>query len=878
MPTGFSQVLVANGISSPTCFSFSPDGRIFVAQQNGQLRVIKNGGLLVTPFVSLSVNSSGERGLLGIAFDPNFVSNSYIYLYYTLSTASNNRISRFTANGDVALAGSELVILNLDPLSSATNHNGGTMQFGKDGKLYVGIGENANSANSQNLDTYHGKILRLNTDGTAPADNPFISSTNVKRQRVWAYGLRNPYSLSIQPVTGRIFVNDVGQNTWEEINDATTGAKNFGWPTAEGVSTNVAFTNPVYTYNHTSGCAITGGTFFNPGSTNYPASYLGNYFFLDYCSKWMDRLDLSTSPATRSGFGTTIAGSAVNMGTGPDGNIYFLSRAASGIYKITYSAPASPPTLTSQPQSQSIPAGSPVSFSVTATGSQPLFYQWRKGGANISGANSSVYSIPAVTTGDAGTYSVEVSYGPGTLFSTSNNAVLTVTQPNQKPTAAITFPAIGTTYGGGQIIQYSGNGTDPETGSIPNTSLSWFVDFHHDTHIHPAMPLTTGGSGSFTVPTSGETATNVWFRFYLVATDPLGLKDTTFQDVFPRLSTLSFNTQPSGLKVVLDGQLFTSPFSISSVQGILRNIGALSPQGNYSFSNWVHGGANYQTISTPTANTTYSAIFSLSPAVTLGPIADAYVHSGTNANTNFGTSSTLITKTTTDNAWKRETLLRFDIGSFTATLGSAKLRLYGGLSDKNNASIQVEVHDIPTDTWTETGAKWNNKPAHSTTIVAVRTVVGVSKTYYEWDLTSYISSQRALGKTVINLKLVNSGNNISRIDFNSREATLNRPQLVLTPSSALGRSGTTEDELKSRILESVFVYPNPARTTLFVDLNELKGGSSLRVMDVSGRSVMSQQFEADKILDLDISNLKNGLYTLEIQHETGKVLRRFVVE
>ena len=104
LPTGFSQVLVANGISSPTCFSFSPDGRIFVAQQNGQLRVIKNGGLLVTPFVSLSVNSSGERGLLGIAFDPNFASNSYIYLYYTLSTASNNRISRFTANGDVALA------------------------------------------------------------------------------------------------------------------------------------------------------------------------------------------------------------------------------------------------------------------------------------------------------------------------------------------------------------------------------------------------------------------------------------------------------------------------------------------------------------------------------------------------------------------------------------------------------------------------------------------------------------------------------------------------------------------------------------------------------------------------------------------------------
>src|SRR6187549_1413506 len=176
-PTGFQQVLVANGISNPTVMAFAPDGRLFVAQQAGALRIIENGVLLATPAITLSVNSSGERGLLGIAFDPNFSTNNFIYLYYTLSSAANNRISRFTASGDTVIPGSEVVVLNLDPLSSATNHNGGTMQFAADGTLYVGVGENANSANSQNLDTYLGKILRINSNGSVPPGNPYTTGS-----------------------------------------------------------------------------------------------------------------------------------------------------------------------------------------------------------------------------------------------------------------------------------------------------------------------------------------------------------------------------------------------------------------------------------------------------------------------------------------------------------------------------------------------------------------------------------------------------------------------------------------------------------------------------------------------------------------------------
>ena len=196
-PANFGQVLVSNGIANPTAMAFASDGRIFVSQQAGALRVIKNNSLLPTPFISLTVSSTGERGLLGIALDPDFETNNFIYLYYTVpGSPPHNRISRFTANGDVVLAGSESIVLELDPLSSATNHNGGAMHFGKDGKLYVAIGENATAANAQNLDTYHGKLLRINKDGSVPADNPFTSGSE-QRKRVWAYGLRNPYTFSI---------------------------------------------------------------------------------------------------------------------------------------------------------------------------------------------------------------------------------------------------------------------------------------------------------------------------------------------------------------------------------------------------------------------------------------------------------------------------------------------------------------------------------------------------------------------------------------------------------------------------------------------------------------------------------------------------------
>lgn len=339
LPSGFVESQVGGSLSgSPTAMAFAPDGRLFVCLQNGQLRVIKNGTLLAAPFVSLSVNSSGERGLLGIAFDPNFAANQFVYLYYTTSASPiHNRVSRFTASGDVAAAGSETIILELDNLSGATNHNGGAIHFGPDGKLYVAVGENANGSNAQTLNNRLGKMLRINADGSIPADNPFNNTATGANQAIWALGLRNPYTFAFQPGTGRMFINDVGAGTWEEINDGIAGS-NYGWPATEGPTTNPNFRSPLFSYGHSgaadvSGCAITGGAFYNPPVSQFPASYLGKYFFADFCNGWIRVMDPSNN--TASAFASGIS-SPVDLQVGPDGCLYYLARGSNGrVFRVS---------------------------------------------------------------------------------------------------------------------------------------------------------------------------------------------------------------------------------------------------------------------------------------------------------------------------------------------------------------------------------------------------------------------------------------------------------------------------------------------------------------------------------------------------------------
>jgi len=345
LPAGFTETEIS-GLSNPTAMEIAPDGRIFVCQQGGSLRVIKNGTLLATPFITLNVDPNGERGLLGIAFDPNFATNNFLYLYYTVPIdPRHNRVSRFTANGDVVVHGSETIIMELENLTSATNHNGGGLHFGPDGKLYVAVGENATASNAQTLSNRLGKMLRINADGSIPTDNPFFNQAVGNNRSIWAFGLRNPFTFAFQPGTGRMFINDVGQNTWEEINDGIAGS-NYGWPDSEGPTSNPAFRAPLFAYTHAFGCAIAGGAFYNPATVQFPPSFVGKYFFADLCGGWIHFFDPVTGTVTDFASGISLP---VDLKVGADGSLYYLSRGSGSVFRVRLTEPV----LISEPNTDS---------------------------------------------------------------------------------------------------------------------------------------------------------------------------------------------------------------------------------------------------------------------------------------------------------------------------------------------------------------------------------------------------------------------------------------------------------------------------------------------------------------------------------------------
>ncbi|MCC6952747.1 MAG: PQQ-dependent sugar dehydrogenase [Deltaproteobacteria bacterium] len=341
LPANFAESTVASGLSQPTSMTFAPDGRLFILEKVGRVRVMRSGSLLAAPFLTLAVETGSERGLLGLAFDPNFSSNRFLYVYYTrTATPIKNRVSRFRAsatNADLVEAGSETVILD-DIASDAGNHNGGAIHFGPDGKLYIAVGDGgSNSSNAQSLANLSGKILRINADGSVPTDNPFFNTAGARRE-IWAYGLRNPYTFSFDPLTGRMHVNDVGQSTWEEINLGAAGA-NYGWPTCEGPQntgqgscTNGSFSYPVYAYQHPQGFAITGGVFYR--GSQFPGSYSGSYFFSDYIGGFITRLNTTNQPIDFALGGT--ASSPVDLDVASDGSLYYLSYSSGQVRRIRY--------------------------------------------------------------------------------------------------------------------------------------------------------------------------------------------------------------------------------------------------------------------------------------------------------------------------------------------------------------------------------------------------------------------------------------------------------------------------------------------------------------------------------------------------------------
>lgn len=641
LPDGFNETLVVSGLPSPTAMAVAPDGRLFVCQQNGQLRIVKDGALLSQPFLMLTTDPTGERGLLGVAFDPGFATNQFVYVHYTVpALPSHNRVSRFTAAEDVAVPGSEVVLLDLDELSATANHNGGALGFGREGKLFIATGDNARSFKSPALDNLLGKVLRLNPDGTIPEDNPFyLSATGVNRA-IWATGLRNPFTFAIQPGTGRLFINDVGEVTWEEINEASGGA-DFGWPAHEGPSPdNLGFTSPLHAYGHgvgeAEGCAITGGTFYNPSLPQFPPGFIGKYFFADYCAGWIRVLD-PADPDHSEPFASGLA-APVALAVGLEGALYYLSRGSSALFKIQASGS---PGIVAHPVDQVVTPGATAIFTVAASGAEPLAYQWRCNGTNIPAATNVSHAVTGTSPADSGRQFAAVVNNPYGCV-TSNPALLLVTT-DPPPLAVITQPVPGTKYRGGDTIHFAGTATAGDGSPLAVEGFTWMVAFHHGQHTHPFLgPIAGVTNGSFTIPTSGETASDVFYRIQLTATNGAGLASRAGVDLEPRTSILSLLTTPPGLRVTVGGQPMLTPATVTSVVSMARSLGVVSPQSlngtTFGFLKWSDGGAATHGISTPETNTTYVASFVSDadpPVLNLAPAGPAMVLSWPAISTGF---------------------------------------------------------------------------------------------------------------------------------------------------------------------------------------------------------------------------------------------------
>jgi glucose/arabinose dehydrogenase len=321
---GFTETVIADSLDSPVSMALAPDGRVFVCEQPGRLRVIRGGKLLKKPFVTLPTKPIEEEGLLGVAFDPEFARTKHVFVTYTSYTpVRHNVIARFTASGDTAVAGSEYIVYEFDE-HGAHQHVGGALRFGRDGMLYASSGECADGTLSHSLASTAGKIVRLKKDGSIPHDNPFPESTRGRHAAIFARGFRNAFAFDIHPRTGRTFVNDVGGARAEEVDELVRGG-DYGWPVAEGPSGAPSLVDPIHAYTHAHGCAITGGAFYAPVAPSLGQHWVDGYFFEDYCANEIRWLSPDRPPRVET-FGSTRVPGPVDIRVAADGSLWYLAR------------------------------------------------------------------------------------------------------------------------------------------------------------------------------------------------------------------------------------------------------------------------------------------------------------------------------------------------------------------------------------------------------------------------------------------------------------------------------------------------------------------------------------------------------------------------
>ena len=650
LPTGFSDELVTS-LLMPTAIAFTPDGRMLVTTQPGKLYV---GIGIASPVLALDISSdtcsSSERGMLGVAVDPSFVTNHYIYLYYThVNGSCDNRVSRFVlGDTNVVDRSTETVLIDNLPTQGG-NHNAGDLHFGPDGYLYISVGDGgcdydldtgcggANAA-SRDQNILLGKILRITSSGGIPPDNPFQGAgtgrcatgaiaPGLKCQETYAWGLRNPFRFTFDPNASspRFYINDVGQNTWEEIDLGQAGV-DYGWNVREGNCATgsttdcgpqpAGMTNPVFAYDHSDGCAsITGGAFIPVGA--WSPAYDGAYLFSDYvCGSVFQLVPQAGGGFTRSTFATGFGSSSVvSMTFGPASThaLYYTTYAGGGqIRRIVYTGSANRnPTaaLTASPSS----GPAPLADTLDASGSSDpdgnaLTFTYDFG----DGSPTTATSATSLThTYAAGNYTASVTANDGR--GGTSTATASIQAGNTAPSITIDTPVVDSTFYVGQSLNLHATATDVQDGTLPASSLSWTVIRHHDAHTHPFLGPTTGNDIGFTgpAPEDLEAAASSYLEIRATATDSQGLSTTVIENIYPIKVMLTFASLPSGLTLNVAGAPLTTPTTVTSWQGWQFTVNAPDQTDSIGralkFSSWSDGGAQQHTLTTPATNSTFTA-------------------------------------------------------------------------------------------------------------------------------------------------------------------------------------------------------------------------------------------------------------------------------
>ena len=706
LPPGFVEDVVVGDLKFPTSFAFARDGRIFFAEKSGRVRVYQDGALLPEPFIDISgeVNDAGTRGLMSIALHPNFPSTPYVYLAYVYESAEaksfpaggarTSRLLRLSANPDntnVVQPGSGVILLGKNstlehignpnetdappftcfkpegghvqdclPLESGA-HSIGFMRFGRDGALYVSNGDGTvnSGANwrAQDIDSLGGKILRINPiTGEGYASNPFFDGDpNSNRSKVYAYGLRNPFRFTLHPSTGELWIGEVGNDLWEEINRGGAGS-NFGWPCYEGPDqasgepicqqlfangSPVTFATHAYLHEEGLGAAI-GGDFYTGGS--YPAAYQNAYFYADFNAGLILYLPHGNRSVPEL-FAASVRG-PVQITRGPDGNLYVLSITNGLLSRIRVGSREGAPILNAPPPKAGTGSGAdetdtplpavPAAPAAPIVPAEPanrapkaaLFAEPKAGRAPLDVRFSAKASSDP--DGDVLTYNWDFGDGNSTDEVTANHTysetgiyttTLTVTDAegaaqsksveiavgNDPPVAKILRPYPTATLRIGDKVQYVGIGTDTEDGRVALDDMQWKVFLHHDDHVHFDLYRGQGRLGSFEYPDHGDGS---YVELCLTVTDSAGLQDKDCVDLHPKEVTYTFHTIPSGVPITYAGTSYKTPFRVTTYVNAERQIAAPQlPVEGVRFLSWSNGGEREQALTIRATNQTLIAIF-----------------------------------------------------------------------------------------------------------------------------------------------------------------------------------------------------------------------------------------------------------------------------